>query len=111
MTPRREREAWPGTVDEAVEAVLQRLSPAFKETLRAGTREGAQSRNLSLGLWIRNELGMWRGNRELVADCARRGGYESAQGRGMDPDLASHFLLGILWDRLKESDREDDASV
>jgi len=63
--------------------------------------------NLLLGLWIRNTYGLWRGNRELLADCARLGdpGDGSPEGAHprIDPDHASSLILGAAWDRLQES--------
>ena len=109
MTADRSRQPWPKTVDEAVEVVVRTVSPELTETLRAGTRQGAQSRNLSLGLWMRNAFGMWRGNRDLLLDCARRAGNDPPHPRGMDPDRASHFILGMVWDRLEGSAGDDDA--
>lgn len=109
--PRRARSsrerAWPRSVDEAVERLLVGLSPQWKETLRGTSRDRAQRRNLTLGLAIRNAFGLWRGNRALLADCARLcGGLPSSEpeaaGR-IDADAASAVILGVAWDRLRES--------
>ena len=102
---------WPTTVDVAVERLLAALSPEWKAILRGTNRDGAQRMNLSLGRWVRNQFGMWRGNLALLADCARLLDREPtgppAPGLGMDPDEASALLLGLAWDRLMESEQPD----
>jgi hypothetical protein len=103
--------AWPRSVDDAVERLLVGLSPQWKETLRGTTRERAQGMNLTLGLAIRNAFGLWRGNRALLADCARqRDGLSHSEpvgGGRIDADAASAVILGVTWDRLHESDDAD----
>jgi len=100
------REDWPTTVDEAVEMVLQSLTQDWRDTLLHGTRQAAQGRNFTLGLWIRNRFGMWRGNRELLLDVIRRSEDDPKADGKMDADFAAYFILGVVWDRLQESQEE-----
>ena len=103
---------WPRTVEEAVDCFLRALGPEWKEVVRSKTRERAQGMNLRLGLWIRNEFGLWRGNHELLAACARLDEADAGAASGasvprvIDPDRASFLILGVAWDRLRESEGE-----
>lgn len=52
----------PATVDEAVR-LLQSIVPQAEQAKIAALQESALiTLDLSLGMWIRNNLGMWQGN-------------------------------------------------
>ena len=53
----------------------------------------------SLGMWIRNNFGLWSGNDELVADLLTHYEYEEFAVQGDD---ASGVILNKLWERLRE---------
>jgi hypothetical protein len=45
--------------------------------------------HLTLGLWIRNELGLWRGNKVLMKNLGTP-----------TPDKASIIIIEAVWDEL-----------
>jgi hypothetical protein len=55
----------------------------------------------SLGMYIRNQFGLWRGNEPLLADCASCLGH-GIDGRYIHPDRASGVILAALWRRLRQ---------
>jgi hypothetical protein len=83
LKERRARRAWPRSVGEAV----RRLRP--KADGRALSHETAYAfavhEHCGLGLYVRNEFGLWQGNEALLSDCGER-----------DPDLASGSILIAL---------------
>jgi hypothetical protein len=79
----------PHTVDEAVERLLDGLTEDQKRAI-AGFAEPAYP--FGFGMWVRNELGLWTGNEELLESCG------SAT---MHPDDASMVIMIALWQKLK----------
>jgi len=54
------------------------------------------------GTWIRNNFGLWRGNRSLLLDCERIEKPRSHRIRGMmHPDDASTTITRALWRSLR----------
>jgi len=61
----------PRTVAEAVDRLALVLAQAEKEAI-AGMAEGDLTLlHFGLGMWIRNEFGLWQEDSELLADCER----------------------------------------
>jgi hypothetical protein len=60
---------WPVTVDEAVHDLVSTLSTVDKLKIQRTAKENLISLHFSLGLKIRNEYGLWRGNdlRQIVS--------------------------------------------
>jgi hypothetical protein len=83
---------YPTTLEEGVDEVLAALPDDAREELRTSTPDDLARYHLSLGLWIRNALGLWNGNYELT--CAACGGL------GCHPDEASSAILRAVRDRL-----------
>ena len=57
---------WPTTIDEAVGVVIATLSDTDKATISAMAESELIGLHMSLGAWIRNNLGLWSGNRSLL---------------------------------------------
>lgn len=75
---------WPATIDEAVGVVIAALPEADLINLHFG-----------LGMWIRNNLGLWQGNDALMQALCRRE-------PGIHPDDASMLIIEQVWRRLRE---------
>ena len=57
---------WPLTIDEAVGVVIATLSDDERASIAALARDQLTGLHFGLGLWIRNNLGLWKGNRPLL---------------------------------------------
>jgi hypothetical protein len=91
-------EEWPRSLNEAVERLLTVLSEDSKRVVR-GTAESDLIRfHFPWGQGIRNDYGMWRGNRELLESCG--GGH---------PDDASMVIIRTVWRRLQDAEPGDAA--
>lgn len=82
---------WPETVDQAVGVLLGLLPEGEKAKIAAMSQDDLVALHLGLGIWIRNNLGLWSENRALL---------ESA--RAQNPDDASAVIIEALWQRLRE---------
>ena len=82
---------WPETVDQAVGVLLGMLPDGKKAKIAAMSQDDLVALHLGLGMWIRNNLGLWSENSALL---------ESA--RAQNPDDASVVIIEALWRRLRE---------
>lgn len=82
---------WPETVDQAVGVLLGLLPDGEKAKIAAMSQDDLVALHLGMGMWIRNNLGLWSENRALL---------ESA--RAQNPDDASAVIIDALWQRLRE---------
>lgn len=82
----------PQTVAEAVALLLAELKAEDKAHIRAMKKDDLIDLHFSLGMYIRNHLGLWQGNEALLADCGR-----------IHPDDASGVILEALWAELQRS--------
>jgi len=88
---------WPKTVAEAVQQILSKMSAKDRRYLLDLPREKLFALHFTWGMAIRNGLGLWGGNEELLRDCGRKTKW-------VDPDSASWVIMEAVWDELhKES--------
>lgn len=85
-----ERATWPKTRKEAVDRVLSEMSEKDQETLRNTSKDELVRYHFGLGLGIRNDFGMWKGNNALLKDCG-----------ASIPDDASMMIIRDAWRRLQ----------
>ena len=92
VAPKASRsEQLPKTVPEAVRYVMERIDEKQKADLRAIEEQHLLAKtHFGLGMWVRNELGLWKGNDELLR----------ATGNG-DPDGASSVIVHAVWEELR----------
>ncbi len=79
---------FPRTVSEAIDRILSVMNEFNKARLREMRRDDLSGLHISLGLGIRNEFGLWRGNKKLLASCGLAGD-------------ASSVIIEALWRRLQ----------
>jgi hypothetical protein len=79
---------WPTTVAAAVERLLAILSEETKATVREMPEEELIFCHHGLGMGIRNEFGLWKGNEKLIKSACPEGGH---------PDDASMVIIQALW--------------
>ena len=60
------KKSWPKTVDDAVQILLVNLSEEDKETIQNTPPEKLAMFHHGLGTYIRNQFGLWQGNKALV---------------------------------------------
>lgn len=86
---------FPATIDEAVGVVIATLSDDEKDRITAMAQSELVGLHFGLGMWIRNNLGLWKGNDQLMR----------AIGDGdpsIHPDDASMVIIGAVCERLRE---------
>lgn len=92
--------AYPRTVDEAVERLHANISLNDEILLATMTEDDITDFHFSLGYHIRNEFGLWSGNDALIESCRIIAGRED-----LHVDDASCIIIESLWVRLKKEDR------
>ena len=80
----------PTTVEQAVEVLLSQLATQSKDRLRRDRREDLIGLHFGLGMWIRNNFGLWTHNRTLLEDTGQE-----------HPDGASMAIIEALWESLQ----------
>ena len=85
---------YPKTVHEAVNRLVLDLSEWDKLAVQNTPEEDLGTLHMTLGNYIRNELGLWRNNEELLNDCLPEGGERKA-------DDASSVIIKALWKSLQ----------
>jgi hypothetical protein len=90
----------PKTVDEAVEKILSIITHRDSVVIANMDEDDLATLDLSLGMFIGIEFGIWSGNRELHYSC---------EALDDDPDLHPDFMPMViieeLWYRLQETHR------
>lgn len=82
----------PKTVDEAVDEIIATFPRDVLEKLASMTEEDLIECHFGLGLWIRNNFGLWKGNKALLEDA------------GSDiPDTASMTIIRTVWQKLRDN--------
>jgi hypothetical protein len=81
---------WPRTVEEAVDRVIGWLDRKSRQRLQEMSEDELALLHFDLGLSIRNEFGLWAGNKELLRDCGCVGA-----------DAASGVILARVIRRLR----------
>jgi len=91
MHPKR----WPTTIGEAAGVVIATLSDDDKATIGALPKSELIGLHMGLGGWIRNNLGLWKGNGELMQAIRERD-------QAIHPDDASMVIVEAVWRQLRE---------
>jgi len=92
-------EEWPKTVKEAIEKLKEMLSEKDLEAIRNMKENELIQLHFSLGLFIRNQFGLWQGNNSLIRDALRVSGEEVDEGEIMIviPDRISGIIIEEFW--------------
>ena len=90
---------YPDTMDAAVEYLRRTLPRRTLDEIRAMPKKELGQCHFGLGIWIRNNLGLWTTNTALLAATGKK-----------HPDDASMVIIKALWkylrvNRFKEADR------
>ena len=88
----------PRAVDEAVGRLLEELPLRDKTKLGDMDEEDLIELHFSLGVYVRNEFGLWGENRDLMESC------RSVSGEAyLHEDDAAMVIVTELWERVRES--------
>lgn len=80
----------PKTVDEAVSLLLE-LMPAGEQVKVAQVEvEHLERLHLGMGIWVRNNFGLWSSNDDLMADTG-----------ALDADGAAAVITRAFWQKLR----------
>lgn len=91
----RRRDAyWPKSLSEAVAQVISSLTDESRRGLRSMAEPDLIELHMGMGMGIRNEFGLWRGNESLLRDCDTT-----------HPDDCSQLIIERVWERLRRDER------
>jgi len=82
---------YPKTILEAVDILLHVLPEAELQVIKTMLEDDLVILHIGLGKWIRNNLGLWQENYELLGDCGAK-----------NPDDASNVIINALQKKLNE---------
>jgi hypothetical protein len=84
----------PKTIEEAVELLLTELSEKDQQIIKIMAEDQLSSLHFSLGNYIRDELGLWWSNEELLKVCCSDSSLQNAND-------ASMVIIKALWWKLQ----------
>jgi hypothetical protein len=90
----------PKTVDRAVERLISELSFKDKSIIANMAEAELSVLHKTTGEYIRNEFGLWSGNKDLMTSCCF-----FAKRDKVSEDGASSIIIKELWKRLRETHR------
>jgi len=82
---------YPSTIPAAVDAGLDELPRETLDHIASAGSDELIKMHLIVGSHLRNTLGLWAGNPDLLNACGKP-----------HPDDASLIVLTVLWERLQE---------
>jgi hypothetical protein len=83
---------FPSTIQEAVSRLAAECSPKRLDLILGCDNYNSIEDHFGLGMYIRNEYGLWRGNSLLLRECGTE-----------HPDSASQVILRALWAHLRDT--------
>ena len=84
---------WPTTVAGAVRVLLSFLTKRDKLALQRLKEKDLAVVHIGVGMFIREEFGLWEGNRALLKACGST---------SMHPEDASMVIMKALWKRVRK---------
>lgn len=83
---------FPESVDAAVRLLMAMVPDEERIRIAAMRQEDLALLHFGLGIWIRNNLGLWQGNQALLEACGHR-----------TPDDASTLIIEAFWQQMQEN--------
>jgi hypothetical protein len=80
----------PQTVEGAVEVLLDVIPMVEQEKIALLPEEDLAGLQLGMGMWIRENMGLWQGNDNLLAESG-----------AIDADDASAMIIRAFWLRVR----------
>ncbi|MCF6290239.1 MAG: hypothetical protein L3J03_04490 [Desulfobacterales bacterium] len=97
---RSQKRPYPGSIEEAVAALVSYLPLKEKAAIARMDEDGLLELNLSLGLYVRDRLGLWSENKKLLDECLSR---FPGPGKEVYKDAATAVIIKALWQKLRET--------
>jgi hypothetical protein len=91
---------YPKTVEQAIQQAIKHLGPKETEKIAAMKKEDLPQLHFDLGLWIRNNSGIYKGNKDLIKDLESR---HPGQTTFIHEDDISSLIIEDLWEHLNQS--------
>ena len=88
---------FPKTVAQAVKRLKRELPLEDKGNIKDMQEDDLSGLHISLGVYIRNEFGLWSGNNELMESCRSVSGVDE-----LHVDSASTVIISELWRQLQK---------
>ena len=88
----------PKTVDEAVERLILELPLKYKAKMAKMNGRDLSALHATIGPYVRNNFGLWRGNDQLMETCCVLNGQDY-----LHVDSASMVILEATWVKLKQT--------
>ncbi len=88
----------PRSVDEAVEKLISELPLRYAAKIAKMNGRDLSALHATIGPYIRENFGLWRGNDELMESCRMFNDYDY-----LHIDSASMVIMEALWARLKQT--------
>ena len=91
---------WQEDLDKMQRKITQGGNKGDKDRTRIASMDEGDLIDLhfSLGAYVRNEFGLWFGNKQLLEDCRR-----VSMDHYLHPDQASSIIIKELWKRLRKT--------
>ena len=86
---------WPVTIEESADVVIAALTETEAAKISGMSESELINLHFGVGMWIRNNLGLWQGNDALIQALRERE-------PGIHPDEASMLIIEQVWRRLRE---------
>ena len=86
------------SVSEAVDVLISVMSLKDRTTIASMDEGDLIDLHFSLGAYVRNEFGLWFGNKQLLEDCSR-----VSMDQYLHPDQAASIIIKELWKRLRKT--------
>ncbi len=97
-------EEWPETLDEAIDFTLDKLSDSERARITDMLSTDLIDLHFGLGMWIRHNCGLWRGNHALKQAIGKTS-------YSVNPDAASGIILRGVWKRLHPGEEIAEDSI
>ena len=87
----------PKNVQDIADRVLTNMSEKDKETFKDMTEDDLSVLHFGLGMYVRNNFGLWSGNDKLLKSCSADDTYSPKH-----PDDVSMEIIKVAWEKLQK---------
>ena len=92
----------PKTVSNAVQIIIENLSVDEFNQFRNCEEKDIHKLSREFGMIIRNTLGLWSDNTELLEDCKMYSTYKESD-TSIHPYIASDIIITQVWKKINQT--------